>query len=81
MSADEKIAMLETQRQEIVADLYRQQAECQAQAIEFANQPNGHAVVSTCMEAFRVMTIASQSTLDDLATRIETLRAGSTGRP
>lgn len=78
MSAAEKIAMLESQRQEITADLYRQQAECNAHAIELAGDPNRQAVVTTCLEAFRTMTIAAQPVIANLNDRIDALRKDPT---
>lgn len=74
MSAAEKIAMLETQRQEIVADLYRQQAECQAQAIEFANTPVRAKVVTSCLDAYRVMAEASIKIISNFDRRIDQIR-------
>lgn len=74
MSAAEKIAMLDNQKQEIMADLYRQQAECNAHAIEFAGQPNRQEVISTCMEAARTMAIASQTAIASINERIEALQ-------
>lgn len=74
MSAEQKIRMLEGQRLEILADLHRQQAECQAQAIEFANMPMRDSVVSSCLEGFRVMVEASQITLGNIDRQIVELR-------
>ena len=81
MSTAEKIAMLENQQREITADLYRQQAECNAHAIEFAADPNRQAVVTACAEALRTMMIAAQPVLANLNDRINALRVESAGKP
>jgi hypothetical protein len=70
MTAEQKITMLENQKLEILADLHRQQAECQAQAIEFANVKGGEKVVSSCMESYRKMRDAAQTSIDLLERRI-----------
>lgn len=70
MTPKQKIAMLEGQRLEIIADLHRQQAECQAQAIEFANSPMRDSVVSSCVETYRVMHAASMRIMADFDKRI-----------
>lgn len=70
MTAEQKIAALENQRLEIIADLYRQQAGCQAQAIEFANMSNRESVVESCVDTHRLMVEASQRSIDNIDRRI-----------
>lgn len=70
MTAEQKIRMLEEQRLEILADLHRQQAECQAQAIQFADSPMREKVVSGCLDGYRFMVDVSQKSLDNLDRRI-----------
>lgn len=74
MTAEQKIEMLENQRLEIIADLHRHRAECEAQAIEFANVPMRDSVVSSCMEGFRAMVEAAQITMGNLDRRITELQ-------
>lgn len=75
MTAEQKITALENQRLEIVADLYRQQAGCQAQAIEFANMSNRESVVESCVDTHRLMVEASQRSIDNIDRRIAQLSA------
>lgn len=74
MTAEQKIEMLESQRLEIIADLHRHRAECEAQAIEFANVPMRDSVVSSCLDGLRAMVEASQATLGNLDRRITELQ-------
>lgn len=66
----ERIASLEAERAAIHADLVRQQAECQAQAIEFASLPNGQQVVLSCLEAYRALAESSNLVVEALDKRI-----------
>lgn len=75
MTAEQKIRMLEGMRMEIMADLHRQQAECRAQAIEFADSPMRDRVVSSCFESYRFMVDVSQKSLDNLDRRIAEIGA------
>ena len=74
MTPEEKLKMLENQRREIAADLYRQKAECQAQAIEFSGAPEKERVFAGCLGAYRAMVEASQKTLGDLDRRAAEIR-------
>ena len=74
MTPEQKVQMLEDQKLEIIADLHRQQAECQAQAIEFANTPIRAEVVASCVDAYRVMANASRTTLENIDKRIVEIR-------
>lgn len=74
MTDGAKLELLEGQRQEIIADLTRQQAECQAQAIEFANAPNRNVVVESCTESVRTMAELSRHSISDIDQRIAEIR-------
>lgn len=70
MTPAQKIKMLESQKMSIFADLHRQQAECNAQAIESANDQHREKVVSACWEVYRLSSESSQLVLSSLDKRI-----------
>lgn len=74
MTPEEKIAMLDSQRREILANLHRQQAECQAQAIEFSGTPSGEKIIEGCRDTFRFMVDTSRTTLENFDARIAEIR-------
>jgi uncharacterized small protein (DUF1192 family) len=69
--AEERIAALEADRAALHADLLRQRAECQAQAIEFRGDEK---IVGACLDAYRVMSEAVMQSVDDIDRRIAALR-------
>lgn len=70
VTAEQTITILENQKLEILADLHRQQAECQAQSIEFANAKGGEKVVNGCLDSYRKMRDVAQTSIDLLDRRI-----------
>jgi len=74
VTAERKIEMLESQQLEILADLHRQKAECEAQAIEFAGVPGRAEVIDSCLRSYRAMVDASQTTLGNLDKAIAEIR-------
>lgn len=74
MTAEQKIEMLESQRLEILSDLHRQKAECEAQAIEFSTSPERVKVVSACLDSHRKAVEIAQRSLADIDKRISEIR-------
>ena len=75
VSKEEKLAQLADQRAQVFADLHRQQAECQAQAIEFAGDRN---IVESCVAALQVMAEASANVVASIDKR--SAEIGRTGK-
>jgi len=73
MTEEQKIKMLEGQKLEILADLHRHQAECQAQAIEFSNVKGGESIVRSCFDTYRIMVEAARVSLDNIDKRLAEL--------
>ena len=71
LTTDQKIAQLNDQRAQVIADLHRQKAECQAQAIEFAGDRN---VVEACVQSVATMADVSASVIESIDKRIADLR-------
>lgn len=67
----DKIAMVESIKREAEADIIRQQGQCAAVAHEFQRDP---AMVATCAESLRVVTMAASSTIADADRRLAELR-------
>ena len=74
-TAEERIAALEAERAALHADLLRQRAECQAQAVEFAADPMRGKVVGACLDAYRVTVEAAMRSADDTDRRIAAIRS------
>ena len=78
MTPEEKLKMLENQRalltREFMADLLRQKAECQAQAIEFSGDPLQKEVTSSCMDTVRFMAETSRGTIERIDKQIAEIR-------
>lgn len=68
MSAEQKITMLESERLQVYADLHRQKAECQAQAIEFGSE---HNIVESCLTTLQVMADSSSKIVASIDRRLE----------
>lgn len=77
MTPEEKIRRLESQRLEVMADLHRDMAECQAQSIEFANSDQHAKVVNACFEAHRAMVDISQQNMAIIDKRIAQIAKAS----
>lgn len=63
MTEEQRFEMLESQRREIIANLHRQKAECEALAIEFSGTDGAERIVGGCQETLRLMVDMSQVTL------------------
>lgn len=78
MTPEEKLKMLENQRnvltREFMADQHRQRAECQAQAIEFSGDPLQGKVAESCMETVRFMVKTSRETIERIDKQIAEIR-------
>ncbi len=73
LTAAQKIEILENTRLEEIADMHRQQAECQAMAIEFSRTPDGEKIVKSCWDVLRVTNEATQRVLASIDKRISEL--------
>lgn len=67
MTAEEKKQNLEAERAQIFADLHRQRAECQAQAIEFNGERR---IVESCIATYEAMADAADKTIAVIDKRI-----------
>jgi ribosome maturation protein Sdo1 len=65
MTAEQRLQMLESQQREIIANLHRQKAECQAKAIEFSGTEGVEKIVGSCLETLRFMVETSRVTLEN----------------
>lgn len=63
---EQRANMLESERAQIIADLHRHRAECQAQAIEFANVAGGEKIVASCLDGHRAMVDASRTSIANI---------------
>jgi len=70
-TTEQRIASLEAERAAIHADLLRQQAECQAQAIEFQGNPR---VALACADALRTTAETAALVIGTIDGRIDALR-------
>jgi len=73
VSDADKIAMMEANRAAIIADLFRQQAECQAQAIEFSGDRH---VLEACIETYRLSAESAAIVITAIDERITAVRRG-----
>lgn len=60
LSAEQQANMLESERTQIIAELHRHRAECEALAIEFANISGSEKVIASCLDGHRAMVEASR---------------------
>lgn len=69
---EEKIAALDAERSQVLADLVRQRSECEAQAVEFPGNPE---IAQGCVQSLRTMSDLAMQTVATLDKRITELRA------
>lgn len=78
VTPEEKIERLENQRsvltREFLADLHRQKAECEAQAIEFSGDPLQARTVEGCLETLRFMAKTSRGAIERIDKQIAEIR-------
>lgn len=72
MTAEQKREALLSERTQVYADLHRQKAECQAQAIEFSGDRR---IAENCMATFEAMVDASRKTIALIDKRIEEIES------
>lgn len=72
VSDADKIAGMEANRAAILADLFRQQAECQAQAIEFSGDRH---ILEACIETYRLSAENAAIVITAIDRRIAEVRA------
>ena len=73
---EQRVNSLEAERSQIIADLHRQEAECQAQQIEFSNTPNGDKIAEKCFDAYRKMLDISRNSIERIDRRIAEIGRG-----